>query len=460
MRQCTRNQAAFNIFLYMFGATQIPYAIGQMGWLWGSVFMVTMSVSSYHSGHLLADICVRRRAYSWPAIGLVGFGAAGQYGIEALQTTNFVLSGVVQTQGAGSVWQQAFDRSPICQWEWLLVSTAVFAVFLQIPSFGGSLPMKVATAITIVLTVWRVVLPAYLLPAEGRYCHTCYGGQTAASTLSAAANLVFTFGSHAMMPEEVREMVSPAEVHSAYDLAYAIAIPLYVLLGYSGFYVFGIFNSGANFLLNFPDGPPVRALMVASAVFGYLPLSYGSILLFLKVELRLGVLPTDWLLASNGAANRTRGCPPVLFRLVFRCSVLGVYLLLAQMFLGVGLQNVVSLVGAIAICALTFYLPFVMHARIFWAEMTKLRLAWYALNVLFGVGVSVCGIYFTMQDILGQSSAGVFDAACRENAFFLGSAPADAYSCSNDTVFYREFYERACVQGDIACSQYGSCYPA
>ena len=49
------------------------------------------------------------------------------------------------------------------------------------------------------------------------------------------------------------------------------------------------------------------------------------------------------------------------------------------MFLGVGLQNVVSLVGAIAICALTFYLPFVMHARIFWAEMTRLRLTWYAL---------------------------------------------------------------------------------
>ena len=76
VRQCTRNQAAFNIFLYMFGATQIPYAIGQMGWTWGTVFMVTMSVSSYHSGHLLADICVRRRAYSWPAIGFLGFGVA------------------------------------------------------------------------------------------------------------------------------------------------------------------------------------------------------------------------------------------------------------------------------------------------------------------------------------------------------------------------------------------------
>ena len=76
----------------------------------------------------------------------------------------------------------------------------------QIPSFSGSLPMQIATVITVILTIWRTVLPAYLLPADGRYCHVCYGGQTVSSTLSAAANLVFTFGSHAMMPEEVREM--------------------------------------------------------------------------------------------------------------------------------------------------------------------------------------------------------------------------------------------------------------
>ena len=136
-----------------------------------------------------------------------------------------------------------------------------------------------------------------------------------------------------------------------------------------------------------------------SAVLGYLPLSYGSILLFLKVELRLGVLPTDWLRASNGAANRTRGCPPVLFRLAFRCSVLAAYLLLAQMLLGVGLQNVVSLVGAIAICALTFYLPFVLHARIFWPEMTRPRLAWYTPEQL----TLTLNLILTLTLILTQS---------------------------------------------------------
>ena len=47
-RTCSRNQAAFNIFLYMFGATQIPYAIAQMGWAWGAVFMIAMVGEPLH----------------------------------------------------------------------------------------------------------------------------------------------------------------------------------------------------------------------------------------------------------------------------------------------------------------------------------------------------------------------------------------------------------------------------
>ena len=66
--------------------------------------------------------------------------------------------------------------------------------------------MTIATVITVALTLWQIVLLATLLPAEGAYCHVCYDGQTVSSILSAAANLVFTFGSHAMMPEEVRRL--------------------------------------------------------------------------------------------------------------------------------------------------------------------------------------------------------------------------------------------------------------
>ena len=57
-------------------------------------------------------------------------------------------------------------------------------------------------------------------------------------------------------------MVRPREIHSAFDLAYAICIPLYFLMGFVNFYMFGVFNSGANLLLNFPDSAAVRSYMV------------------------------------------------------------------------------------------------------------------------------------------------------------------------------------------------------
>ena len=51
-------------------------------------------------------------------------------------------------------------------------------------------------------------------------------------------------------------------------------------------WAFGVFNSGANFLLNFKDGWSIRSYLIVSAITGYLPLTFGQILLFLKAELR------------------------------------------------------------------------------------------------------------------------------------------------------------------------------
>ena len=142
-------------------------------------------------------------------------GRAGYFLIEVLQIGNFIMGGIVQTQGAGSLWEQAFgDEINICQWAWIIVNAVPFLLFLQIPSFSQSWPMIAATALTVIITLWRVGIIIGFYAAKGKYCHVCYGGQTPASILSGAANLVFTFGSHAMMPEEIREMVVPKQVGS------------------------------------------------------------------------------------------------------------------------------------------------------------------------------------------------------------------------------------------------------
>ena len=422
------------------------------------------TISSYHSGVLLTDICVKKQVYSWPAIGELACGLPGRIGVEILQTVNIFLTGILVTQAQGAFWQQAFEDVPLCLSTWIFISTATFAMFLQIPSFAGSLPMRVATAITVTLTAWRVVLFFVEIPLNGQYCHVCHGGQTVTTILSAAANLVFTFGSHAIMPEEVREMRVPEEMYSAYNWAYGVAIPFYFLIGFLGFWAFGVFASGSNLLLNFPDSPEIRAYLIPAAILLYLPVSYGSILLFLKVELRLGILPTDWLTVSNVPVNRVSFIPPVLFRLIFRCSVVGIYLLFAQMFIGFGLGNVTSLVGSIAICALTFYLPFVFHMVVFWDEFRgfkgALKVVWYALNIAFGILLSAGGIYFTVQQIAESEGGELFQAPCMENSYFFGgdNSRGNAYLCDNTTEYFQNFFVPTCVLGKIDCSQYGACY--
>lgn len=52
LRTMRWGQAAFNLFFYMFGASQVPYAIAQMGWGWGPVFLAALCISSFISGHV------------------------------------------------------------------------------------------------------------------------------------------------------------------------------------------------------------------------------------------------------------------------------------------------------------------------------------------------------------------------------------------------------------------------
>eukprot|EP00501_MAST-03F_sp_TOSAG23-6_P000435 GSMAST32.ASY1.ANO1.447.1 assembled CDS len=191
-------QAAFNTFFYMFGASQLPYAVGQMGFTIGTLFIVALSISSWWSGHLLVDICVKRKVHDWPSVAHEAYGKRGRFWVEILQTSAFILTGIVQVQGSGSLWQQSFPDTPICQWQWILINTIPYLLFLQIPSFGNNKPMVIATIVTIGTTIFRTVLIFYFFAAEGKYCHVCYSGQTITSIFAAAANLVFTFGSHAM----------------------------------------------------------------------------------------------------------------------------------------------------------------------------------------------------------------------------------------------------------------------
>ena len=56
--------------------------------------MTLLSLVSWVSGHLLTEICLERKAYSWPELGNSVLGRCGEIGIEVVQVFGFVVVGV------------------------------------------------------------------------------------------------------------------------------------------------------------------------------------------------------------------------------------------------------------------------------------------------------------------------------------------------------------------------------
>lgn len=467
MRRGGWQQCAFNIFFNMFAASQIPYAFSQMGWLWGLIILSLVTISHWWSGHLLVDACNTARCYTWADLSEAACGRFGGSIVGALQTINFVVTGIVQTQGAASQWQQAFPEVPLCSWQWILVNSAPYLLFLQIPSLSGSSLLQTATFLTIVSTFWQLGVYSILIPDFGRYPYVCYSGQTVTTVLSAASNMVFTFGVKNMLPEMMREMADRREMHKAWTVANLIAMPLYWAVGLAGFWAFGVFNSGASLLLNFRDCGLVRSYLVTAAVLGYLPITFGQIVLFLKAELALGVLPTDFWSVSNPDVSAFPRIPPVLFRFMFRLTIVGCYIFFAEMFLGFGIQNFVSLVGAVAICAFSFYLPYVYYLCLH-PQINAGKKAACIAGLVFGLALSGGGIYFTVKQIASMQTAGLFTGACHENSFFIGKYTFSGYagdagdggysSRKGPGSFYDTIYQATCgPHGSIECGQFNAC---
>jgi amino acid permease len=472
MRRSSWQQIAGNLFFSMFAASQIPFALGQMGWYFGSVLFFLIIVCSWWSGHVLTRCCIRSSAYTWPDLGTRAFGRGGAIAVNTLQTVGIVLTGMVQVQGAGAQWQQAFPDAPICARDWMLLNAAPYLLFLQIPSFGGSGLLRIASILTLCLVVWRVGLFLTLLALWGKYPYVCYGGQTFSTVLSGVVNMMFTFGVKNIMPEMAREMVKPQEMHKSWAVANAMSLPMYLLVGLWGEWAFGVFNQNAGFVLQFSHVTSVAAYNIVAAVVGYLPIVYGQICIFLKFELQFGVLPTDWFTVSNPETNKFRRIPPAVFRFVFRASVVAVYVFVAEALIGVGVGNFSSLVGAISISAFSFYLPWVLHLILLGDEMTLGQKIMYYFWVLFGVGLSLLGIYASVKTMSSIADAGLFQAPCKQNAFFMGrfSTPNGisnhdfgGYSdATGPGTFHDTIYAAACTglhgrPANIDCAQYGAC---
>ena len=126
-------------------------------------------------------------------------------------------------------------------------------------------------------------------------------------------------------------------------MLYALAIPMYLCCAFLAFYAFG--SELDNVTENLDDSTALHVSLYVSTLFGFPGFVLGQVVLMLKVELGLGVRPTDWWRNALGdhatAAQRfLHPLPPALVR--FECGYcIGLAALLAEM-LGAGLAYVAA----------------------------------------------------------------------------------------------------------------------
>lgn len=466
-------------FLLMFGGTQLGYAMGQMGWGWGSFWLTFSVVSTFFSGHVLGELCNETGAGSYPELGYEVLGRSGQILVSFMQWAGYYLTGVVQIAFTGAVWDQTFAgaafAAPICTWQWMLITFAVLLPLMQIPAFTqfGTLAM-IASCVTLYSTA------VYLMEIfrNGQYTAgvetglpigvssmPCYDRWTTDGMLAAVPNMAFTFSGHGTFPEQIRELREPLDFHKAFNVLYGLAVPFYAACAVLAMWAFGNLNA-ANQLENLSDTLALRISMYLGLFLNFPGVVLGQVVLMLKVELPLGVLPVDWWTSTSEAhleskaAGLVRRVPPVAFRLVFRTLYLASLLLVAEALVGAGLAVYVNIAGSLGLAAMTYWLPYLLwlarryqkgapreHSARLRVYCTALVYTIYALG---GVFISATGLYYNVDALFGSARQHPLrwfhELTCKEGSHFWGSEMWDPSLPANSSA-YQTLVVGCCLNG-------------
>ena len=465
-------------FLLMFGGTQLGYAMGQMGWAWGSFWLLFSIVSTFFSGHILGELCNDTGAGSYPELGYEILGRFGEILVSFMQWAGYYLTGVVQIAFTGAVWDQTFAgaafAAPICAWQWMLITFVVLLPLMQIPAFTqfGALAL-VASVVTLYSTaVYLAEIVQHGAYSGGRdsgwpagVALPCYDQVTTAGMLAAVPNMAFTFSGHGTFPEQIRELRDPGEFHRGFNVLYGLAVPFYALCALLAMWAFGNMNS-ANFLENLSDTTALRVGMYLGLFLNFPGVVLGQVVLMLKVELPLGVLPIDWWVSTSDAHRDSRAAalvrrvPPVLFRAVFRTCYLGSLLVVAEALIGAGLAVYVNIAGSLGLAAMTFWMPYLLWLcrcyqrgapRSKAARLRRGALAlFYTINATGGVFISLTGLWYNLDALALEAAAHQLrwfhELHCKEGAHFWGSEMWDPSLPVNSTA-YQTLIVGCCVNG-------------
>ena len=244
----------------------------------------------------------------------------------------------------------------------------------------------------------------------------------------------------------------------AFNVLYALAIPMYLCCAFLAFYAFGNMNSN-NVTENLDDSTALHVSLYVSTLFGFPGFVLGQVVLMLKVELGLGVRPTDWWRNAHHVgdhATAAQRClhplPPALVRFGLRLVYLGSLLFFAEMLLGAGLATYVNIAGSLGLAAMTYWLPYVLTLALKRGSISWGLALFYAANASAGLFISATGLYYNTAALAETRGLRLFhEQSCKEGAHFWGDSMWDA-TLANTSQAYQTLVVGCCANG-TTCGQ-------
>jgi len=470
-------EAVMNNVAFMLSPFLLPSVIVQTGWIFGVVFMAFSNIVTYTTGMLLGHICTAYpNLYSYPVMAeevfriigqsWCGFGVVGQERcakggrifVQVMQLLSYYLAGISELIFLMQYFSQLLKNAHLgghemCQLDWLFVSALCCWPFMQIPDFHESRWSALGTNLLVGFAVVVAFYEIFLVTPW-----TCdpgpeYPEVTFGSLMVGLTGIAYAYGGHGLYPEILREMEDPSEWPSVMRWTYGIVTPLYIVLGFLGYYAYGA-HARANINSNFPNNIVNRAAIFALLLGEFYYVYVSVLVVMLQVELALGVDPKSWCKKNTlmlpekqqrvsvvanpkrasqapvhaaphaaetlagaeiaeprpwreWASGRRCSIPPAGFRLVFRSLFLGSMVLISATLLGGNgdlLLSLQSLSGAIGFVMMTYVLP-LLFGWVLLPQTGKLTLVYHVASFILGLFIFVLGTIFAVKDVVEKSGA-------------------------------------------------------
>lgn len=423
-----------------------PYTLSAGGWLWGSVFWVYSTATTWWSGILIGR-CVldgRKRGVGSTYAEMMedAFGTAGYVFTVVMQLGTYYMVCVALLVDAAN-WcllsQQVLqdlsyvNGAGLCLWQWIFVCGAVIGVLGQIQTFRQIMPFAIASLAS---TLLRQFLMYYQIAHHDilAECEPHYGGVTSRSLVNSLSTTALLFGGHGLFPEEIGEMRKPESFFRALHVCYAIVISVYASNAYVAYYAWGNWVAG-DIQFNWPLNEATFLSAILSIVWVLIEIAIANVMMMGLVEKVLKLEQPKFRSESTTCFCVCRS----LWRSFFVLS----QVLFSFMLSSAGIADLQALVGAFGFTALTYYAPFAAYWKLIASKRGE-HFVWqasYCLAFLSGVAIMVVGTYISLTSIAKTlSTYNLFDTSTCTTSNIL-----DLSSCSNPC---RESYG----YGNLSCS--------